>query len=559
MGAGGGPKTKVRVAFTGEEYGFGYQAVGKLLDRAGESPKIGLSDGGTDAVHAGRPQEIQNRPNRAMRSYDFTHDAAQRQPLRTKEQALMAVKQHTADYALVPFYAPYTGYDYESLRAVASQLALFGCEQVEATDNLCLAVYEPQVLEIVQAAHPGSALSSLMRHDRRGWGSHESARPTTRHLDLKGAGDQYRAGLQIDQSQQLLLRDRIDTVFCGTEAARRCKSKLDGLRGAGVDIKETLNTVEPHREMARLARQTLNTSRQTTSFYDPRSGQTSFASTMGAEAQSQRLYAVILPFQVAMMSPEYTIIDPYMEDGDQPKTRFMAVEYNPDLTLFEDAYRTTDAKTRYWMRRLVNVASLAKHRYTKSHHKPHGEAHGGHDDHHHHDPKSFPGVRVMLAFQRAGGAAAIGDVENFLRNFGVRHAVARLDEDSEANAPANVMLDIEFAYEDFFYNPARRLRGSIANGAMKKAFQRWKSRGVLVLAGMPFETAQLPPHSRRHWLFDAPAAWAADFAETMFIRMARVLLVYALPASIVLFLLAAGLKMVGIDVFAMMGINTVKP
>lgn len=525
MGTTGGPKTRVRVAFTGEEYGFGYQALGKLLDRAGEKPGDapvhyhGLSDGGVSAITDKPPQELEKQLNQAMTRFDFNWDTAQRQPLRTKEQSLIAVKQHTADYAMIPFYSPYSGYDFESLRAAASQLTLFGCEQVEATDSLCLAVYEPQVLEIVQAAHPGSALSSLLKHSRRGWNtggdSVRNGEPPIRgerNPRFYDGGETYRAGLVIDQSQQMLLRDRIDAVFCGGEAARRCKSKLDGLRAAGVEVKETLNTVEPHREMARLARATLNTNRQTTSFFDPRTGQTSFASTLGAEAQQQRLYGVILPFQVAMMSPEYTIIDPYMEDADQQKTRFMAVEYNPDLTLFEDAYRTTDAKTRYWSKRLRKVARFASHRWNVLHHDHHG----------HEDAKRFPGVRVMLVFQRAGAAASVGDVEAYLRNFGVRHMLVRLDEDSEMNMPANILLDIEFNAKDFEHHPfSRRLRGSIANGALKLAFQRWKSRGVLVLAAMPFTEAQMPPHTPRHWLFNAVNEWIKDTAETWFIRSIR--------------------------------------
>jgi hypothetical protein len=148
------------------------------------------------------------------------------------------------------------------------------------------------------------------------------------------------------------------------------------------------------------------------------------------------------------------------------------------------------------------------------------------------------GVRVMMKFRRDSTAASIGDVEDFLRNYGVKHAVTRLDEDSERDKPAAAMLDIEFTPDDFRHDflsmMTRRLRGSVANGAVKKAFQRWKNRGVLVLAAMPItsdEQMQLPKQKQRRWWNEALADWAADFAETMFIRLSR-LLVYALPVAL---------------------------
>jgi len=151
------------------------------------------------------------------------------------------------------------------------------------------------------------------------------------------------------------------------------------------------------------------------------------------------------------------------------------------------------------------------------------------------------GVRVMFRFRRDGAAASIGDVENYLRNYGIRHAVVRLGEDSEADSPESIVLDIEFDREDFSYGPfamlTRRLRGSVVNGALKKAFQRWKNRGVVVLAAMPFEPeqAQLPRHKARRWWSDAVSAWAGDFVETMFIRFSRLLIFYAIPAAFILY------------------------
>ena len=483
----------------------------------------------------------------------------------------------TADYAVVPFYSPYFGYDYETLRALSTQFRLLAVEQYEAYDKLCLAVYEPQVLDLVQSAHPGSGLSSLLKKDRRLWNDY-SVRPDTRYPSVHDSGEQFRAGLEIDRSAQLMLRDRIDMVFCGPDAARRCKSRLDGLRAAGVEVTETLRSLEPHREMARLARATLNPNRQTNTFYDPRDGKTHFVSTMNAEPQTAKLYGVILPFQIAMMAQDFTIIDDDLEDAETAKTRFFVVKSSLDKSLLEDALKTTDAKTRYWMNRLRTVAKgvvdggakeiagglmltagialagigaaglagwegLAPLIQTTAA----GEAtsnwlavlgglalvFAGAVTRLLSTPTEH-GVRLMLKFERQGTAAAIGDVENFLRNYGVRHQVVRMDEDSERDKPAPLMLDIEFDPIDFQHNLVsmftRRLRGSVVNGALKKSFQRWKNRGVTILAAMPYEHAQLPKHQRRSWYGDAVQAWFSDFFETQFIRFSRILFIYVLPA-----------------------------
>lgn len=572
-GSHGGQKQRVRVAYSGEERGFGAGAVDEFLRKA---HSIGVSDGGTDAVSGARPQELDK--NRAMRSYDFGHPT--RQPLRTKEQAMMAVKAHTADYAVVPFYHPHYGYDFETLRALASQITLFGVEQIVAETEYVLAAYEPQVLDFVQSSHPGSTLSLLMR----GAGRHLWSRSGDPGADVtSGVPKLPDGGKMLFDPQQAMLRDRVDVVFASPVAARACKSKLDGLRQAGVDIEETLEAIEPHRDFARRVRDVLDHSRQTSTTFDFTSGESRLQSVMpNTQAQSRKLYGVVIPKEIAN-GPEYFIIDDKFADADPAKTRFMAVEYSPDLTLFEDAYRTTDAKTRYWMRRLRNVAHDGAHssapatvnfepdatgamialaglifaavgfagiagwrgvplipgspemvaladaaalalgagltllgfgRFLK------GGAPG----------KDTAGIRVMLAIQRSGAAAAIADIENFLRNFGVRHQVVRSDEDSERNSPAATVLDIEFMCDDLFWSPGRRIRGSVLNGALKKAFSRWKSRGVLVLAAMPFDKPQMPAHKARHWLWDAPGEIAKDVVETAFIRLSRIL-VYLLPVA----------------------------
>ena len=210
----GGKKTgkkKPRVAFTGEEYGFGYQAVGTLVEEARHG---GIADGGKWAVSRLRTEREIGK-SASSKVFEFTE--TQRQPLRTKEQALMAVKQGTADYAVIPFYSPYAGYDFESLRALSSLFTLLGVEQIEATDQLCLAVHESQVLELAQSAHPQSALSNLVSRRRSTWGSDRSREDNDDYDgDYAGApsGEMRRGGLVIDQATQMILRDRLGCDPC---------------------------------------------------------------------------------------------------------------------------------------------------------------------------------------------------------------------------------------------------------------------------------------------------------------------------------------------------------
>lgn len=577
---GGKPKKRPRVAFTGEEFGFGYQATETFLKRARDNGDV--ADGGVKGVNARTEREF-DAPSKNSR-FDYRADIPQ--PLRTKEQAVMAVKSQTADFALVPFYSPYAGYDYESLRALSSLFSVLAVEQVEATDNLCLAVHESQLYDIIQSAHPGTGFSSLQRRMRKSWGGVDSGSGNNPGSDYEA--EMPRAGLPIDMGDQKLIRDRIDTVFAGPEAARRCKSKLDGLRATGIEVQETAQMVEPHRELAKLARSSANPSRQTNTFFDPVSGETRFFSSLGAESQTGSLYGMVLPYEVAMRSSDYVIIDHNFDDAPPAKTRFAVVENNPDHSLFEDKYRTTDARTKYWVRRLETIArpsgtlgaglmqlggsllgvlalvmigfglygvsasaaptinlpaslswfssltatgsvlvggAIALLAFSMTSVSSAGQR----------------GVRVMFRFRRDGIAASIGDVENFLRNYGVPHAVVRMDEDSEGDAPASIVLDVEFDGRDFSYGPfamlSRRMRGSVVNGTLKKAFQRWKNRGVLILAAMPIEEgqAQLPRHKARQWWNHAVGAWMADVVETWFIRLSRILLIYVAPAALVAF------------------------
>ena len=126
---GGKPKKQPRIAFTGEEYGFGYQATERFLKEARDRGTV--ADGGVDGV-SGRARRTHDDASKNSR-FDYHADVPQ--PLRTKEQALMAVKSQTADFALVPFYSPYAGYDFETLRSMSSLFTVLGVEQVEATDR----------------------------------------------------------------------------------------------------------------------------------------------------------------------------------------------------------------------------------------------------------------------------------------------------------------------------------------------------------------------------------------------------------------------------------------
>ncbi len=574
----GKPKKRPRIAFTGEEWGFGYQATDRFLRRARSEGTV--ADAGLASLSARLEREFAEASTN--NSFDYQREVTQ--PLRTKEQALMAVKQGTADFALVPFYNPYSGYDYEALRALGTLFTIRGIEQVEATDDLCLAVHESQLYDLIQSSHPGTGFSALQRRLRKSWGAVDSGGDAEASYDA----EMPRAGLPIDMADQKLIRDRIDLVYAGPEAARRCKSKLDGLRAIGIEIQEIPHMVEPHRELAKYARASTNTSRQTNTLFDPVTGDTRFYSTLGVEPQNSKLFGMVLPYEVAMRSSDYVIIDHDFDDDHPAKTRFMVVENNPDHSLLEDRYRTTDAKTAYWGRRMHAVAQpggtigagfmqflgyvlgvaafllLAFGVYGVSANSmalidlPEAlswlssltsqgavaigvlaaafswvllsvQSSGAR------------GVRTILHFRRDGAAASLGDVENYLRNFGVRHTVVRLDEDSNSDRPASVVLDIEFDPKDFSYGPFsmmfRRLRGSVVNGALKLAFQRWKNRGVQVLAAMPFEPeqSQLPKHEPRRWWNEAFVNWTMDFVETMFIRFSRVLFFYALPAAIVAF------------------------
>ncbi|MBI1391480.1 MAG: hypothetical protein GC152_01950 [Alphaproteobacteria bacterium] len=488
-----------KIAFTGEEFGFGYQAVKTFRAGFKDSARRILLDAGAAAVSDGKVSTkwlLRGRRDDETKKTNGGFDLTQpeERPLFSKEQALVAVKSKTVDMAIVPFYAPYTGYDIETLNTLSSLFALTGVQQISATDQLCLAVYEPQLLDVVQTSHPGSGLSALLGAKRNRWQSNAWTE------EMAGAGGensrQYGGGVNLDSSAQYMLRERIDSVFAGPEAVRRCKSKLDGLRAAGVDVRETLNSVEPHREMARLARSTLNNSRQTSTSFDPRGGGTMFTSIMAAENPNAKLYGVVMPFEIAYQSPDFVIIDPNIEDADPGdravKTRFMVVREVIDESLLDDTLGLTGNRSRYWMRRLNATLEDA-------------EAMGG------------KGVRVMLRFNRSKKAASIGDVEGVLRHHGIRHAVVKIVEDSGKENPGAILLDIEFEAKHFRSGLPLVGRSAVRD-ALGYAFARWRGRSTIVAAAMPFDEHQLPEAGRRTFVSDNVVEGYKSFVRDKWIR-----------------------------------------
>ncbi len=492
-----------KIAFAGEEFGFGYQAVHKFAADNARSARRRLYDAGASAVSDGK---VSVQWRRLGRSDDETlksdggFDLAnpEMRPLHTKELALVNVRNKTADMAVVPFYAPYTNYDIETLNTLASLLTLVGVQQITATDQFCLAVYEPQLLDVIQTSHPGSGLSGLLNSKRNRWQSNawKDAQGFLNDGESAETSRQYGGGFQLDASAQYMLRERIDTVFAGPEAVRRCKTKLDALRSAGVEVNETLNTVEPHREMSRLARNTLNNTRQTSTSFDPRGGGTMFTSTMSAENPNAKLYGVVMPFEIAYQSPDFVIIDDNVQDADKNdptvQTRFMVVRDIVDETILSDKLGLTGNRAKYWMTRLKDVLQDS-------------------------EDMDGAGVRVMFRFRRGKKAASIGDVESFLRHHGVRYNVVKINEDSGKESPGAIVLDAEF--EPRHFRTTMPIFGRCAaREVLGAAFARWKDRSSGVIAAMPMESHQLPEAGRRRFYVDNFMSGFSAFLRDKWIR-----------------------------------------
>ncbi|MEM9015340.1 MAG: hypothetical protein AAGB02_09595, partial [Pseudomonadota bacterium] len=188
---------------------------------------------------------------------------------------------------------------------------------------------------------------------------------------------------------------------------------------------------------------------------------------------------------------------------------FLGVQRATDETALFDKYKTTDARTRYFHRRMRRVLS--------DHQTIHSDG----------MTKDVVGLNVLLQFSRTDGAAGIGDIEARLRTYGVRYGIIEHPQREAAGGSQIVVLDIEFQAEDFRYLPHRRLSGAVANGVLKRAFMKWKNRNALVLGAMPIAEFRLAKTERRRWWAEGADNAVQSFQQTMFIRFSRILF-YAL-------------------------------
>lgn len=212
--------------------------------------------------------------------------------------------------------------------------------------------------------------------------------------------------------------------------------------------------------------------------------------------QPSLLYQVrtaIMPTHLAQSSSRHVILKDNIQE--RPREKWVLVfQRAKDETVRLDKYKTTDARTRYFYRRLKKAAL---------------------------ERQTALGAGVILRFKRDAHAAAIGDIESYLRNYGVRYDILDLPIRDYGGVAPPRYLDIEFEARDLLYDPRRRLRGAVANGALKLAFSRWKSRGVHVVGAMPLEDFRMPERVSRRWWKEGGADAIQSFAHTMFIRGSR--------------------------------------
>lgn len=510
---------RFKVAFSGEEYGFGYRALLEYGKLSKEKHDGRIPDAGGHGV----------RRSVLPSAFDFDN-GAERQPLRTRELALTALTTEKADFAIVPFYTPDRGYDTETLLTISKLFSPMGVDQVAAGDSFCLAVYESQVLELAQSSHPGSAMARLLTGQTRPWAASldpgvqwSGGRAHSRSEYDRVVRDQVETRVKNDTETQLVLKERISAVFAGPEATRRCKAKLDGLRAAGVAVEETLQWVEPQREMARRVRETLDSDRQTQTFTDLTTGRPMLTSFMSARAQTQPLYGVVLPLEVALNSPEFIVVDPNFDDASTVKTRFLVCEKNYDHTLFEDKYKFAMQRVPVWKKRLfttaarfggLNRARINPFLYARlgleflflqsrdSFRVEHNlddvfESQGDHRD----AAIEKPCLRVLVQIDHGRkGVESVGRLEAYLRYYGVRYATVRMGDDvtdlGPRRGPAPMVLDIEFDRRDFLFHPKI---GSVVEGFLWEAFNISRFGMPRFLAAMPARDHQLADVAQRRW------------------------------------------------------------
>jgi hypothetical protein len=268
-------------------------------------------------------------------------------------------------------------------------------------------------------------------------------------------------------------------------------------------------------------------------------GRPMIASIMSARAQSQPLFGVVLPLEVATRSPEFIVVDPAFDDSSTLKTRFMLCEKNYDHTLFEDKYKFAAQRVPVWTKRLfatarrfggVGLASVNPLLYGRlaleflllgSRDKGGDEINfddvfdsgGSHSD----AALERPSVRVLMQIDHGRkGVESIGRLERYLRYYGVRYATVRMGDDvtdlGPRRGPAPMIIDIEFDRRDFLPHPRV---GSVVEGFLWEAFNISRFGMPRFLAVMPARDHQLADVAQRRWWNEGVDVAAQAIAEKM--------------------------------------------
>jgi hypothetical protein len=272
-----------------------------------------------------------------------------------------------------------------------------------------------------------------------------------------------------------------DIVFASPSALRANVGLVDRLRASGATIVETETDEEAFIGMRRRLSKQLDRPS-----LDGR----------GRLRETGRV-AALYPSGAAGSSAQ-TVVQ-HTNDIVDPEEYFLVLQRAKDKTVYFDKYRTTRARTRYFMQRIAALMLSAQQETAR---EPHG-------------------VNILLQFRRGHRSAGLGELESYLRNYGVRYNLFQYPERMDRADQEPALLDIEFSTEDFAYNPRRRLFGSVAKGALRLAFTRWKERSALVMGAMPIEEFRLPAPGARRWWREGARAAVNAFGETMFIRFSR--------------------------------------
>ncbi|MEO1252910.1 MAG: hypothetical protein AAFW81_11275 [Pseudomonadota bacterium] len=281
----------------------------------------------------------------------------------------------------------------------------------------------------------------------------------------------------------------IGDIFATAESEKICNSAIAGMLARGGALRIAPSHGEAARQLGVAA-------------------QRSATSAIG-------IAAALLPESLVDGNSRFTILKRNF-GGRRIDRWFLAIENARDPTVDFDRYKTTDARTRYFYRRIWRRLAAT------------GDA---------------VGVNVILRLKRDEDAAASADIENYLRNFGVRYDALDLPERHHHKSPPPRIIDIEFDAADFEYDPRRRLRGRVANGALKLALSRWKSRGVQIVGAIPVSEFRMAGRGSRHWLRKGAPEAVQSFGQTQFIRLSRLaiyLLIISAVAALIVFALRTG-------------------